>query len=100
MNGLYLTGFEIYVCKGVQFRHHNIDIVRADAVGDGGDALAVALTCNGHEFTGLMTEFNVCEIFTNHVYAGRVSHHDHIVCQFFRLQVNMKYGTVSVDDEF
>ena len=40
------------------------------------------------------------EVFRYHVHAGGVSHHDHIVCQFFGLQVDVEYGAVGVDDEF
>ena len=43
---LHLTGFEIHVCQGVKLRHHNVNIVRADTVGQRRNALSVTFSGN------------------------------------------------------
>ena len=98
--GLDLTGLEVYVCKGVKLGHHDVDIVGADAVGEGRDAFAVALARDGNEFTRLVTELYVLEVLSYHIHPGGVSHHDDIVGQFLGLEVDVEYGAVTVDDKF
>ena len=100
VHGLYLAGFEVHIGQGVELGHHDVDIVRADAVGQRRDALSVAFAGNGYEFTGFVAEFDICQVFSDHVHAGRVSHHDDVVGQFFGFQVNVKHGTVAVDNQF
>ena len=100
VHGLDFAGLEVHVGQGVQLGHDDVDIVRADAMGQRGDALAVALAGDGNEFTGFVTEFYVCEVFSDHVHAGRIADHDDVICQFFGFQMDVKHGTVAIDDEF
>ena len=97
---LHFPGGEVYVGQGVQLRHDDVDVVRADAVGQHGDALAVVAAGYRNEFAGGVAEFHVLQVFGNHVHAAGVSHHDNIVCQFLRLDVDVENGTVGIDDEF
>ncbi len=62
VNGIYLTGLKIHVCKGVQLSHDNVYVVRADAVGESRDALSVIFSGNGHELTGCIPALDVREV--------------------------------------
>ena len=97
---LYLAGFEIHIGQGVQLCHHDVYIVGADSVGQGGDALSLVLAGNGNELTVRIAALDVREMVCQDVYTAGVSHHDHIVCQLFRLHMEVKDGSVSIDDKF
>ena len=97
---LYLTGFEIHIGQGVQLCHHDVYIVGTDSVGQGGDALSLVLAGNGNELTVRIAALDVREMVCQDVYPAGVSHHDHIVCQLLRLHMEVKDGSVSVDDKF
>ena len=56
---LNLARFEVHIGQGIQFRHNNVNVVRADTMGQGGNALAIVLTGYGDEFTGFVAEFDV-----------------------------------------
>ena len=46
---LLLAGLEVDVRQGIQLIEDDVDIVRADAVADDGDALALVRACDGVE---------------------------------------------------
>ena len=98
--GLHLAGLEIYIGEGVQLCHHDVYIVRADAVGHRGDALSLVFTGYGDELTVSVAAFDIRQIICQDVYPAGVSHHDHVVCQMFRLHMQVKNGSVSVDNQF
>ena len=97
---LYLAGFEVHVGQGVQLCHHNVNVVRANPMGQGGDALAIVFAGYGDEFTRGVAELDVCQVFGNHVHAGRIAHHNYVIGQFLRFQVNVEHGAVAVDNKF
>ena len=46
-----MAGLEVDVCQGIQLIEDDVDIVRADAVADDGDALALVRARDGVELT-------------------------------------------------
>ena len=99
VHGLHLAGFKVHVGQGVQLRHHDVDIVRADAVGQRRDAFSVVFAGDGDKLTGGVAALDVGEEIGQHVHAAGVSHHDDVVGQLFGLQMNMESGAVSVNNE-
>ena len=97
---LDLTGEEVHVRQGVELGHDDIDVVGADTVGEGRQALAVVAAGHRNELTGGMAEFDVAQVFRNHIDTAGVSDHDNGVSQLFRLDMEMEHGTVRVDDQF
>ena len=51
----------------------------------------LVFSCNRDEFARLMSEFLLFKIFGNHIDPSRISHKDHIVCQFLWAQMQMEY---------
>ena len=94
------AGLEVDVGKGVEFGHHDVDVVGTDAVGESGDALAAAGAGDGVELAGLFVEFDAVEMLGDGAYAARVAHHYDDVGEVFGQDMEMEHGPVIVDDEF
>ena len=99
VDGFNLAGFEVDVGQGVQFRHHDVDIVRAYTVGQRGDALSIVFSGDGNKLARSVAAFDVGKIVGQHIHAAGISHHYDIVGQLFGLQMNMESGAVSVNNE-
>ena len=97
---LDLAGGEIDIGQRIQFGHDDVDVVRSDAVGKDGDALAVLPARDGDELAGGVAELDVLQEVGDHVNPAGVADHDDVVGQFFRLEVDMERGAVPVDDQF
>ena len=98
--GLFFTGLEVDVCQGVQFVHHNVDIVATDARGDYRDAFAFVCTGYGLEFAAFYLAFFVLEVGCDQCHASGVAYQDYFICQPFGLYVEVENGTVIIDNQF
>ena len=94
------AGIVVDVGQRVQFVDHDIDIVAADAMRLTGNALSFIHTRYGVEFTRRNLVFNTVKVGCYRVDTSRVTNENHLVSQKFRLQVKVKTGTVTIDDEF
>ena len=94
------AGLEIDVCKCVELGHHDVDVVGADAVRQGGDSFAMVGSCDGVELARALVELYGVEILCDRAHATRVAHHDHDVGQVFGKDMQMEHGTVVIDDQF
>ena len=59
---LLSASVEVDVGKGIQFGHHNVDIVAADARGEHGDAFALISSCNAMELAAAHFAFLLREV--------------------------------------
>ena len=98
--GLDLAGGEVHVGQGVELGGHDVDIVGTYSMRQGGDALAVVETRYEGEFTRLPLGLDLFEVGNEHLHAPGVAHEEHGVGQFGRFDVDVKYRSVAVDDEF
>ena len=76
---LDLAGAEVHIGKGIEFRHHDVDVVRSYAVGKNGEPCSFVLTCDPGEFAGLSFSLDRVEMWFEHGNASRVSYQDDAV---------------------
>ena len=98
--GELLARLEIDVGEGIELRHHDIDVVRADAGGQDRDALPVEQPRGPDEFARSALGLDGGEIGFDHGDPAGVADEDHVVGQLFRTDVDVERGAVTVDDQF
>ena len=86
---LHLHRLQVNIGQGIQFGHHNVDVVGAHTRGERGDALSAQSARVYHQLTVLVGELHRVEIFRYIRHAPRVAHHNNIVGQIFRKDTQM-----------
>ncbi|KXT34493.1 hypothetical protein HMPREF2141_02320 [Bacteroides uniformis] len=98
--GLFFARLEIDVCQGIQFVHHDIDVVTSDTGGNHRNTFPLVSTGDSLELAAFHFTFLVLEMGGNQCHPSGVAYQDDFVCQPFGLYVKMKYRTVFIDDQF
>ena len=97
MLGTNLTGLEVDVLEGIELVHHNINIVGADAMAYGRDALALIGTCDGMEFAGRDFALPAVEVGGNQVNTSWVTTHDDLVGQLVGTNMQVETAAIRID---
>ena len=98
--GAHGAGVEVDVGQGVEFVHHDVNVVAAYARRHHGDAFALVGACDGAKLAALHCAFAFAEVRGHKVYAAGVAHKNHLVGQLLGQHVQVKDAAVGVDDEF
>ena len=93
-----LTSLEIHILQCVEFCHHNVDVVRTNAMAQGRDALALVRSCDGMELTARHLTFFRVEKRCNHIDTAWIATHDDLVGKLFWTKMQMKHTSISIDD--
>ena len=99
VHGALRAGGEVDVGQGVELVHHDVDVVAADARGEGRDALALVGARDGVELAALDLTLHGVEVVGYQGDAAGVAHEDHAVGQLFGAEVQVEDATVAIDDQ-
>ena len=97
---LFLTRLVVDIGKGIKFVDHDVDIVAADTMALHSDAFAFVCASDGVELTAAHLALFRIKVCSNGVNTCRIAHEDNLVCQLFRLQMEMEAGTVGINNQF
>ena len=90
----------IDVGKCVELIGHDVDVVAADTMTLGSDALALVHAGDSVKLTAAHLVLDAVEVVSNGVYSGWITYQDHFVCQELWLQMQMETRAVGIDNQF
>ena len=90
---------EINIGQGIQLVDYNIYVVAPDTRREHRDALALIGACHRVKLATGHIAFHGIEMGCHHSHTSRVAHKNDFTCQLLGAKVEMKYGTIIVDDE-
>ena len=97
MLGTNLASLEIDVLEGIEFVHYDVDIVRANAMAHGRDALAFESACDSMEFAGRDFALPAIEERGNQVNTSWVTTHDDLVGQLVGTNMQVETTAIRID---
>ena len=80
---------QVDIGEGVEFVHHDINVVGTHARREHSDTFAVEIAGTGDEFTVLTFHLNLVEKRGNHFDTTRVANHDDVIGQLIGMQIQM-----------
>lgn len=93
------AGLEIYIDKGIQLGHDNVDIVGADTCGENGNAFALIGAGEADELTICVLALDGVEELLNHRDTTRIANEDDFIGELSGLDMEMENRAVGIDDE-
>lgn len=94
-----LAGRIVYVGKSVKFVGYYVDVVTAYAMALASNALAFVSAGYSMKFTALNFTLTRVKVGCHCIHTGRIAHKHYLVGQLLWLEMQMKTGAVSIDDE-
>jgi len=92
------AGGKVDIGEGVELVEHDVDIVRADAGGDYGEAFLADAAGVGNEFPVVGAVFDSVEVFANVVDAVRIAYGEDGGGEFFGTEVEVVDGATVIDN--
>ena len=86
----HLTSFEVDIGQGIEFGHHYIDIVGANAVRKAHYGFTFVSATNGVKFAARYLKVLSVEIGCNHVNTARIAAHHYAVGEVLWLEVKVE----------
>ena len=97
---LLSASLKVDVGKGIQFGHHNVNIVAADARREHGDTFTLISSCNAVELSAAHFTFLLREVRRNGRHSARVADQNHAASQLFGTQMEVERRAIFVDGQF
>ena len=95
----HLTSFEVDIGQGIEFGHHYIDIVGANAVRETHNGFTFVSATYGVKFAARYLEVLSVEIGCNHVNTARIAAHHYAVGEVLRLEMKVKNRAIGIDNQ-
>lgn len=100
MLGTYLAGLEVDVLEGIELVEDNIDIIRADAMTQGGDALALVGAGDREELARRDLTLAAIEERGYHIYTAWIATHHNLVGQLLGTKVKVEAAAIGINYQF